>query len=86
MKVDYFFIHFKTFMIPSRTKLESFNSFGSHAQLLQLFMANFHIFFECNEPVLSSLLIFDKKMETDHKSRLEYLEDSSDPNKKIKIY
>lgn len=61
MKVDYLFIHFKTFMIPSRTKLESFNSFGSHAQLLQLVMANFHIFFECNEPILSSLFIFDKK-------------------------
>lgn len=62
MKVDYLSIHFKTLMIPSRTKLESFNSFGSHAQLLQLFMANFHIFFECNEPILSYLFILDKKL------------------------
>lgn len=61
MKVDYLSIHFKTFMIPSRTKREFFNSFGSHAQLLQFFMANFHIFFECNELILSSLFIVDKK-------------------------
>ena len=43
------------FMIPSRTKLESFNSFGSHAQLLQLFMENFHILY-LNVMNLSSLL------------------------------
>lgn len=49
MKVDYLSIHFKTFMIPSRTKLEPFDSFGSHAQLLQFFMVNCHIFFECND-------------------------------------
>lgn len=61
MKVDYLSIHFKTFMTPSRTKLEPFNSFGSHAQLLQLFMANFHIFFDCNEPILPSLFIREKK-------------------------
>lgn len=75
MKVDYLSIHFKTFMIPSRTKLESFNSFGSHVQLLQLFLENFHIFFEYNEPILSSLFIFQKKY------RPEYSEDSSDQPK-----
>lgn len=81
MKVDYLSIHFKTFMIPSRTKLESFNSFGSHVQLLQLFMANFHIFFECNEPILSSLFIFQKKVSLIKKKRPEYSEDSSDQTK-----
>lgn len=84
MKVDYLSIHFKTFMIPSRTKLESFNSFGSHVQLLQLFMANFHIFFECNEPILSSLFIFQKKVsliKKKKKKRPEYSEDSSDQTK-----
>lgn len=54
MKVDYLSIHFKTSIIPSRTKHESFDSFGSHAQLLQSFTVKFHIvFFECNEPILS---------------------------------
>lgn len=31
MKVDYLAIKFTTFMISSRTKQESFDSFGSHA-------------------------------------------------------
>lgn len=39
MKLDYISIHFNTFMIPPRTKLESYNLFGSQAQLLQLFGA-----------------------------------------------
>lgn len=58
MKVDYLSIHFKTSMISSRTKHESFDSFGSHAQLL---MGTSHIFFFCNEPIFSSLFIFKKK-------------------------
>ena len=33
MKVDYLTINFTTSMISSRTKHESFDSFGSHAQL-----------------------------------------------------
>jgi hypothetical protein len=57
MKVDSLSIHFKTSMISSRTKHESFDSFGSHTQLL---MGNFPIFFLCNEPILSSLFIFQK--------------------------
>jgi len=32
MKVDYLSIHFRTSMIPSRAKHESFDSFGSRAQ------------------------------------------------------
>ena len=66
MKVDYLSIHFKTSIIPSRTKHESFNSFGSDAQFLELLMLNFHIIFLCNEPILSFLIIFqNKNMETD---------------------
>jgi len=34
MKVDSLSIHFKMSMISSRTKHESFNSFGSHTQFL----------------------------------------------------
>jgi len=59
MKVDYLSIYFKTSTIPSRTKHEAFKSFGSRAQLLQLFMRNSHFFFEYNEPILSSLFIFN---------------------------
>lgn len=33
MKVDFLTIHFTTYIIPSRTKHESFDSFGSHAPL-----------------------------------------------------
>ena len=59
MKVDYLSVHFKTSIIPSRTEHESFDSFGSHAQLLRV---NSHSFFyECNEPILSSLFIVQKK-------------------------
>lgn len=68
MKVDYIFIHFKMCMIPSRTKLEFLNSFGSHAQLLQSFLVNFHIFFECNEPILSSLFILTKLKQITNKN------------------
>lgn len=60
MKVDYLSVHFKTSIIPSRTKHEPFDSFGSHAQL-QLLRVNSHSFFyECNEPILSSLFIVQK--------------------------
>ena len=71
MKVDYLSIHFKTFMIPSRTKLESFDSFGSHAQLLSFFMVNFHIFFECNEPILYFFVHIRTKLEMNQKSNAE---------------
>lgn len=57
MKVDYLSIHFKTSMISSRTKHESFDSFGSHAQSLNLWQITLS-FFLCNEPILSSLVIF----------------------------
>lgn len=56
MKVDSLSIHFKMSMISSRTKHESFDSFGSHTQLL---IGNFPIFL-CNEPILSSIFIFFK--------------------------
>jgi hypothetical protein len=66
MKVDYLSIHFKTSTIPSRTKHESFDSFGSHAQLL-LTCGEFPHFFEYNEPILLSLFIFENKnIETAH--------------------
>lgn len=66
MKVDYFSIHFKTSIIPSRTKHESFDSFGSHAQLLkrEILIRFFCVFYEYNELILSSLFIFQKDMET----------------------
>lgn len=78
MKVDYLSIYFKTSTIPSRTKHESFDSFGSRAQLLQLFMRNSHIFFEYNEPILPSLFIFKKISKLITNPRPEYSEDSSD--------
>lgn len=85
MKVDYLSIHFKTSMIPSRTKHESFDSFGSHAQLL---MENLHIFFILifNVMSLSSLLcsyskIWISKLITN--PRPEYSEDSSDQTKNM---
>jgi len=56
MKVDYFAIKFTTFMISSRTKHESFDSFGSHAPF---FFFSFFAFaiaislsFLSNEPIL----------------------------------
>lgn len=62
MKVDYLSVHFKTSIIPSRTKHESFNSFGSHAQLLnylgQILIA---FFYECNEPILFIVQKMKKK-------------------------
>lgn len=67
MKVDYLSIHFKTSTIPSRTKHESFDSFGSHAQFIE-FLLRIHIFFfnvKWNEPILSSIFIFEN-IETDH--------------------
>lgn len=68
MKVDYLFIHFKTSMIPSRTKHESFDSFGSHAQLLRLITSGEfrYLFLKVIKPILFSLFIFQKKIETDH--------------------
>jgi len=57
MKVDYLSVHFKTSIIPSRTKHESFDSFGSHAQLFQLLMGNSHLFFDWTEPILFSRFI-----------------------------
>ena len=71
MKVDYLSIYFKTSTIPSRTKHEAFKSFGSRAQLLQLFMANFHIFFECNEPILYFFVHIRTKWEMNQKSNAE---------------
>jgi hypothetical protein len=66
MKVDYLSIHFKTSTIPSRTKHESFDSFGSHAQLL-LTCEEFTYFFEYNEPILLSLFILqNQNIERDH--------------------
>lgn len=78
MKVDYLSIHFKTSIIPSRTKHESFDSFGSHAQLLRV---NSHIFFyECNEPILFPLYSYlNKKTESNAKPK-----DSEDSSDKIK--
>lgn len=56
MKVDYLSIHFKNSMIPSRTKHESFDSFGSHAQ------CKFpYLYCYCNEPILYSLVIYSTK-------------------------
>lgn len=81
MKVDYLSIHFKTSTIPSRTKHEAFKSFGSRAQLLQLFMRNSHFFFEYNEPILSSLFIFHIQKKISKRiinPRPEYSEDSSE--------
>ena len=82
MKVDYFSIHFKTSIIPSRTKHESFDSFGSHAQLLKReILIRFFVFF-MNIMSLSSLLCsYSKKiwklMQAEKNS-----EDSSDKIKK----
>ena len=81
MKVDYLSIYFKTSTIPSRTKHEAFKSFGSRAQLLQLFMRNSHFFL--NIMNLSSLLysyfIFKKKISKRIiNPRPEYSEDSSE--------
>lgn len=81
MKVDYLSIYFKTSTIPSRTKHEAFKSFGSRAQLLQLFMRNSHFFFEYNEPILSSLFIFHIQKKISKRiinPRPEYSEDSSE--------
>lgn len=64
MKVDSISIHFQISMISSRTKHESFDSFGSHAQLLQLRITHGkfkYLFFDCNEPILYSLVIFKQK-------------------------
>ena len=67
MKVDYLAIKFTIFMISSRTKHESFDSFGSPApfflfcyvfSLLLCIMAISISFFLCNEPILSFLFVF----------------------------
>lgn len=85
MKVDYLSIHLKTSMIPSRTKHEFFDSFGSHTQLLQLFKygGKFpYLFF--NVMSLSSpalLYSYSKMSRLITNPRPEYLEDSSDQTK-----
>lgn len=59
MKVDYLSMNLKTFMISSQTKHESFDSFGSHAQLFYFLSMGIPIFFfECNEPTLSFFFSF----------------------------
>ena len=56
MKVDYLAIKFTIFMISSRTKHESFDSFGSHTQLL---MGNLPIFYVMSlSSILSFLFVF----------------------------
>ena len=76
MKVDSLSIHFKMSMISSRTKHESFDSFGSPPNYLW----EISLFFLCNEPILSSIIsifqIFIFK--TIINLRPEYSEDSSD--------
>lgn len=62
MKVDYLPINLKISMISSRTKQESFDSFGSHAQLL--IGHSYIAFFFCNELILSFLFGF-LNIETD---------------------
>lgn len=56
MKVDSISIQFKTSTIPSRTKHESFNSFGSHTQLLMRIPISFF-----NVMSLSSLFLLKLK-------------------------
>lgn len=79
MKVDYLSIHFKNSMIPSRTKHESFDSFGSHAQ------CKFPYFYcYCNEPILYYLFIFQNEIKISKgitNPRSKYSEDSSDQTK-----
>ena len=65
MKVDYLSIHFKTSMIPSQTKHESFDSFGSHAQLL---LGNYTVFF--NVMSLSSILWSYSKRKSKYRNGL----------------
>lgn len=71
MKVDYPSIHLKISMIPSRTKHEFFDSFGSHTQLLQLLMYGGlfpYLFFNVMSLSSSFLLYSYSKMNvaTDH--------------------
>lgn len=78
MKVDSLSIHLKTSMISSQTKHESFNSFGSHTQLLigQFFlsflMSLSSLIFICIQIFIWKIL----KLITN--TRPEFLEDSSD--------
>ncbi|PUZ69885.1 hypothetical protein GQ55_2G162100 [Panicum hallii var. hallii] len=57
MKVDYLAIKFTIFMISSRTKHESFDSFGSPAPffLFCYVLWLFPYLFLCNEPILYPL-------------------------------
>lgn len=82
MKVDYLTMKFKTFMISSQTKHESFDSFGSPAQL---FMNIPIFFFESNEPILSFLFIFKHIIELlkDHNIRIYISEKDSSDQRKI---
>lgn len=71
-------------MIPSRTKLESFDSFGSHAHRNSKWDGKFLISgFEWNEPILSSLLIFQTKLKQITHPRSKDSEDSSDKKKYV---
>jgi hypothetical protein len=81
MKVDYLSVHFKTSIIPSRTKHESFDSFGSHAQL---FRVNSHSFF-MNVMSLSSSYHSpeNEKKKNESNPKPKYLEDSSDKIKNM---
>lgn len=79
MKVDFLTMNFTTYIISSRTKHESFDSFGSHAQLFHLFMGIPVVYiFSCNEPVLSFVCIFN---DIETHTIPEYLENSSDQTK-----
>ena len=85
MKVDYLCIHLKTSIIPSRTKHEFFDSFGSHTQLLQLLIygGDSHIFFFYVMSLSSSYLLYSyyKMSRLINNPRPEYSEDSSDQTK-----
>lgn len=81
MKVDYLSIHFKNSMIPSRTKHESFDSFGSHAQYKFPYLDC-----SCTEPILYSFVIFQNEIKISKEitnPRSKYSEDSSDQTKNM---
>lgn len=89
MKVDYLYIHFfyfKNSMIPSRTKHESFDSFGSHAQLFLIYweLIPIYIFFSnvMSLPSPSLLYSYSNISKLITNPRPEYSEDSSDQHRK----
>lgn len=71
-------------MIPSRTKHESFDSFGSHAQLFLIYWELIPIFFSnvMSLPSRSLLYSYSKISKLITNPRPEYSEDSSDQNRK----